>query len=347
MPDPDRARSGGLWIGRSRSLSASHSRALSLPDPPSPTSSATTSGSCPVQREMIRRRLDTSGLWIGSNLIRRSESVFARLTSCAVRSASIPKVTEFVPTLAHLVSVEPQDERCVAQQSNRLGEEGLLRAVTIVESSRDESSELQVWQLVPADGDDVRLTEQDVGGLVNGVIQHQGVHRGPAAHRELLLDRGVPLQLGNGHQAQERNHELIERLDLAVRKDRRPAGVDADGEVVSDQAEDVRPDPLRRVAISDRLIVGDEHQNVDAAVLHPHAVQERPEQVPDMQRPGWAIPAEHAKALGRGVDFGLDRVAASLRDCERLVVRIGCHCCPPENECHQEDTAEKYRRDPP
>ncbi len=78
-------------------------------------------------------------------------------------------------------------------------------------------------------------------------------------------------------EAEEREDELVELGHLAVREDDRPVGVDADGEVVGDEPLDVLREVRRGDAVGDRLVVGDQDEQLDAELLQPDAVLERPE----------------------------------------------------------------------
>jgi hypothetical protein len=91
----------------------------------------------------------------------------------------------------------------------------------------------------------------------------------PPVAEKLLLDRGIAADLGHAEQAEKRQHELIQRADLAVREDGCPCRVDAGGKVVGDQAKDVSAEPGAGVAVGDDLVVGDQHEHVRAEILEP------------------------------------------------------------------------------
>jgi hypothetical protein len=64
------------------------------------------------------------------------------------------------------------------------------------------------------------------------------------------------------------------------------ARVDSRGQIVGNQAEHVSRQACRRLAISDRLIVGDQHHDLYAKVLEANPVGERSEQMADLKRLG-------------------------------------------------------------
>ncbi|MEH3078766.1 MAG: hypothetical protein PGN11_19240, partial [Quadrisphaera sp.] len=74
------------------------------------------------------------------------------------------------------------------------------------------------------------------------------------------LTVGVAAQLGVGDQAEERQQQLVERRDRAVREHRRPRGVDAGGQVVGHQLEHRGGQRADAVAVGDDLVVG-HHQH--------------------------------------------------------------------------------------
>ena len=206
-------------------------------------------------------------------------------------------------------------------------------AVAAVEPAGDEPRDLEVGQLVAADRHQGGLAEQDVGGLVDGVREHEAGHRRQPRGRELVLDRRVARELRDADQAQERHEQPVERLDLGVGEDRRPVGVDADGEVVGHERVDVLGQRRRAVAVDDGLEIGDEDHEVRAVVLQPHAVLQRAEVVAQVQRAGRAVAGQDATGFGMGhaVLLGVcgcpgERVS-SIR-CDRPLARAaGRHGC--------------------
>jgi hypothetical protein len=124
-----------------------------------------------------------------------------------------------------------------------------------------------VGKLVLADRHGRSLAEQDVSRLMHGVGEHQARHRGLTGRDYLVLDGRVAFDLRDAHQAQERQEELVERLDLGVRENGCALGVDAHREVVGDKRVHVLRQGLRTVAIRDRLVVRDQHEQLDAELL--------------------------------------------------------------------------------
>ena len=96
-------------------------------------------------------------------------------------------------------------------------------------------------------------------------------------------------------------------------EDRRARRVDAHREVVGDQRTNPVADLAHAVAVGDHLVVGHEHEGLDAGVLQAHPVGQRPEVVPDVQVAGRPVAGEHAEARGVLGDLVLDRPAALLR----------------------------------
>ena len=127
-------------------------------------------------------------------------------------------------------------------------------------------------ELVLAHGHDVRLAEQDVGGLVDRVGQHEAGHRAALGRLQLSLHRRVAVQLRLGDEGQERQHQLVEGRDRRVVEDRGALRVDARGQVVGNQAEDALANRAHAVAVGNHLVVGDQDPGLHAAVLQQHAV---------------------------------------------------------------------------
>ena len=160
-------------------------------------------------------------------------------------------------------------------------------------------------ELVLADRHDVAVAEQDVGGLMDRVGEHQARRRRQARRRALLLDRRVAPELGDADEAEERDQQLVELGNLGVREDRRPLGIDADRQVVGHQLLDVGGQRRGAVAVDDRLIVGDEHDRVHANFLEAHPIEQRPEVVAEVQRARRSIARQ-------------DPIAARILDKRRL-----------------------------
>ena len=152
-------------------------------------------------------------------------------------------------------------------------------------------------QLVLAHGHDVAPAEQDVAGLVHGVGE-QKPREFVAAGFLLGLHGGVALELRFGHQREERQHELVQGRHRRMGEDGGLRGVDAGGQVVHHHVVHVVLDVLGAVAVGDDLVVGDEHERVDAGVLHVHAVHDAAEVVPQMEPARGAVAGEHAVLAG-------------------------------------------------
>lgn len=145
--------------------------------------------------------------------------------------------------------------------------------------------------MVDADGNEVGPAEQDVGGLVDGVGEHQRA-RGPAGRLGLGPHGRVAVEFGIADQAQERHDELVESGACAVGEDQAPVGVEAGGQVVRDEAADDLGEVPARVLVGEDLVVGDQHGHRHPEGLKPDPVGERPEVVPEVQRPGGPVPTE-------------------------------------------------------
>jgi hypothetical protein len=184
----------------------------------------------------------------------------------------------------------------------RLGEDRTPVAVAVVEAAGDGAGQFEVGQLVPADRDQRALAEQDVGGLVHGVGEHQAAHRGLPGVRDLVLDGGVALQLRDRDQAEEGQQQLVEGRDRAVREDRAAGGVDADGQIVQDQALHVLGQPLGDVPVGQYLVVGDDQEHLGAQVLQPDPVAKGAEVVAQVQSAGRPVPGQHPEPAGVPVD---------------------------------------------
>ena len=101
-----------------------------------------------------------------------------------------------------------------------------------------------------------QLRKDHLRRLVHGVGEHQAADSPLAGVRDLVLDRGVAVQLGHRDQAQEGQQELVERGHRAVREDHRPHRVEPDGQVVQDQPGDVGIQVLGHVPVGQHLVVG-------------------------------------------------------------------------------------------
>jgi hypothetical protein len=95
-----------------------------------------------------------------------------------------------------------------------------------------------------------------------------------------------------------------------VGEDRRPARVDAGGEVVGDDAADRGRELMGDLPVGQHLVVGDQHDHLDAEVLEPDAVGEGAEVVADVERAGRPIAGQDAETAGLPQDPLLEGGAA-------------------------------------
>ena len=137
----------------------------------------------------------------------------------------------------------------------------------------------------------------------------------------LGFDRGVALQLGLGHQAQERKHELVACRHRRVRVDHGFLGVYAACQVVHDHVVDVVLDMLGGVAVGDDLVVGDEDIRANAHVLQLHAPLQRAEVMAQVKPARGAVTREHRVFLGMAGQISANFVAALLACLEASFVR--------------------------
>jgi hypothetical protein len=112
------------------------------------------------------------------------------------------------------------------------------------------------------------------------------------------LTVGFPLELGLGHEREERQQELVLGRYRRMREDHRPLRVDSAREVVHDHVEDVVSDVGRGVAIGDDLVVGDDDVRLDPEVLKPHALRYGAEVVAHVETSRGAVAGEHDVSLG-------------------------------------------------
>jgi hypothetical protein len=115
----------------------------------------------------------------------------------------------------------------------------------------------------------------------------------------------VALQLGDAHQGQERQQQLVERRDGAVGEDRRTSRVQPRGEVVQHDLAHVGGDVAGVGSVGDHLVVGDHDVRCDSRLLQEHPVAQGAEVVPQVQRPGRSVAGQHPVALGAGADVAV------------------------------------------
>jgi hypothetical protein len=127
----------------------------------------------------------------------------------------------------------------------------------------------------------------------------------------LVLDGRVAPELGDADQAEEREQELVELGHLAVREDDRPVRVDPHREVVGGEPLDVARELHGGDAVGDRLVVRDQHEQLDAELLEPDAVLERAEQVADVQRPRRPVARQDPEHVRVALHRAFERIVVS------------------------------------
>ena len=78
--------------------------------------------------------------------------------------------------------------------------------------------------------------------------------------------------------------------------------IQANCEVVSDQAKDALLNGADSIAVCDDLIVSYKHPRIDSAFLKENAVTQGTEVVTEVQASSWAVASKHAKTRGILVD---------------------------------------------
>jgi hypothetical protein len=172
-------------------------------------------------------------------------------------------------------------------------------------------------QLVLPDRHQPGLAEQDVGGLVRRIGEHQAADGGLPGLCDLVLDGGVAAEFGDRDQAEEGQQQLVEGGDRAVGEDRAAVRVDADGEIVQHQPFDVFAEPVGDVAVGQHLVVSDHHHQLGALLLQPDPVLQGAEVVADVQRPGGSVAGEDAGGRGGGCAGGGSGVHGWPPGCRR------------------------------
>ena len=182
----------------------------------------------------------------------------------------------------------------------RLGVDGLgLRegvAVAGVEGPDDLARQLQVRGLVPADGDERRLVDDDVGRLQDGVGQQAVVDVVGLAALLLLVGRGPlePADRRDGHQ-QPRQFGVLG--PVALDEQRAALGVEPEGE----QRGRHLPGPTAQqrgvVGAGQRVVVDDAVDRL-VLVLEAHVVADRAQVVAEVDDPGRLDPGEDARLRG-------------------------------------------------
>lgn len=90
-------------------------------------------------------------------------------------------------------------------------------------------------------------------------------------------------------------------------------GSTPDSQVVGHQRLDIAGQRRWAVAVDDRLVVGDQHDQVDAEVLQPHAILQRAEVMAQVQRAGRPIARQDAMSVRVTPQPRFQVRAASLR----------------------------------
>ncbi|MCQ0090513.1 type II toxin-antitoxin system Phd/YefM family antitoxin [Roseovarius sp. M141] len=124
--------------------------------------------------------------------------------------------------------------------------------------------------------------------------------RGKAAHSDLVLDRGVPLQPGDGHEVQIKHGKLGQSGQVGLQADRALARIDAHREIVERDLHHAAPDLFRIMGmIGERLRVG-QKQELLMAVLKAQSVAQGASVMADMERPRGAVAGQDDGFGGHG-----------------------------------------------
>ncbi len=130
--------------------------------------------------------------------------------------------------------------------------------------------------------------------------------------------------LGEKRLAELSPQELIQRFDLAVRKDRRALRIQPNREIVGNQGGDISRQARWGISVGDRLVVGDQHEQLDAERLQVDTVLERPEVVAEVQRTGRPV-TRHDTERGRFTcDRDFEFGAAATQAVTRFSRNTGC-----------------------
>ena len=177
----------------------------------------------------------------------------------------------------------------------------MARPAVPVETADDLVGLLDHRRLILADRDDGGLERGNVRRLRGRVAQEARRDiAAEAAAVDLVLDRRVALESGDGHEVQIEHRQLGQRGQGGLHADRGRGRVDPDGKVVGRDLQDVRRTRSRLVrVVGQRLGVG-EQQELAVAVLERHAVAQRADIVPEVQRAGGAVAGQN-NGSGHGV----------------------------------------------
>lgn len=97
-----------------------------------------------------------------------------------------------------------------------------------------------------------------------------------------------------------------------MREDHRLGRVDAAGQIIDDNVVDVVGDVIRRIAVGDHLIVGDDDVRVYATVLKIDAPLKRTEVMTQVQPTRGTVSREHTVLSGIDVKIGANQITFAL-----------------------------------
>jgi hypothetical protein len=194
--------------------------------------------------------------------------------------------------LAGLTAVHTRKTRRVRQERSAFGQQGPPSQVS--EAPYDFVGLLDHWELVTSHRDERGTDSSDVGCLTDGVYEEPGGDTSPkAAERNLLTNRGVPLEACDRHQVEVEYGELRELRDAGLHGNGARGGIDADGEIVEREFHDLLANVDRTAGvIGECLEIGNE-DGLIVLVLECQAGLERTGEVPEVQRAGRTIPREY------------------------------------------------------
>ena len=150
----------------------------------------------------------------------------------------------------------------------------------MVEALGDVAGHLDVLLLVLADGHEVRVVDQDVGGLEHRVGEEAVVTR--LSRRHLVLVRVAALEEPHRRHRREHPGELGDLGDVRLAEQHRPLGIEAAGQVVEGDGVGVGPPGGAVAHAVHRVVIRDEQQHL-VGFLQLHELAQRPEVVADVQ----------------------------------------------------------------
>ena len=204
----------------------------------------------------------------------------------------VGQIDRVAVALAHLAVVEAGQARRRREQRLRLDEQ---LAVEIVEPPHDFARQLEVRHLILAHRHEVRVIDDDVGGLQQRVPEKSEVRQIAVRH---LLD--LFLVSRDALEPRDRRHHLQQQVQLRVlrherlHEQRALLRIDARADPVRDVVERVFDDRRRvRVIAGERVPVGDEVETV-VLPLQLLPVLQRAHQVSQVQAARRAHARHHA-----------------------------------------------------